>query len=138
MTNEEKAEEYVKNEVCIKLCPTWKAHNGNCDLFPKCHYVSSKIKFYRLGLAEGRKEQKNKDNCIDCEYVNLIIDKDNQIFKLEKENKISEEIIIGEQQEINRLEKENKSLGERVLQLEKDVEFWKNEYYYLKANPEEV
>lgn len=56
MTDEEKAEEYIKNEVCIKLCPTWKANGEKCDLFPQCHYISSKIKYYRLGLAEGRKE----------------------------------------------------------------------------------
>lgn len=32
----------------------------------------------------------------------------------------------------------NKELVDENEKLKKDVEYWKNEYYYLKANPEEA
>lgn len=43
-----------------------------------------------------------------------------RLAKLEKENKISEEIIIGEQQEINELRKENEELKSQIKGFEND------------------
>lgn len=56
MTDEEKAEEYVKNEVCVKNCPIYATKKCLYKIC-KCHYTRQRYKDYLDGLAEGRKEK---------------------------------------------------------------------------------
>lgn len=60
MTDEEKAEEYARNEICIKLCPVWKASEGRCNRITKCHHTYARYNGYLDGLAEGERIGKEK------------------------------------------------------------------------------
>lgn len=59
-----------------------------------------------------------------------------RISELEKENKISEEIIIGEQQEIKQLEKENAELFNSVTELTNSKTELENKITELKKDKE--
>ena len=102
-----------------------------------------------VGLAEGRKEgyeqgilkdclkvacpncKPSVDNyCINCEYANFIIDKDNQIYKLEKENaefkealkSHSETASVTQLMELIQVREENEKLKAQIINIKEDVE----------------
>lgn len=120
MTYEEIAEKYIKQDGTNGE-KVWEKINKE---FPNSFIVNTKKSKTRLaellceytrvvfidGLAEGERIGKEKQWIATEKAQKKTSEK---IRKLEKENKISEEIIIGEQQEINRLEKEIKQIIER-------------------------
>lgn len=97
MTAEEKAEEYYKY---------WcKSPKGG-----KQAYLDGLAEGRKTGYEEGYKKATERAYERQRDLTDTYIKDGEKIKHLEKENKISEEIIIGEQQEINELRKENAEL----------------------------
>ena len=105
MTDEEKAIIYICNDYYEATTKGLNEKEKAILIEEIKENDKKKIKLYLAGLAEGRKEgyeqgvlkdclkvacpncKPSVDNyCINCEYANFIIDKDNQISKLQKEN----------------------------------------------------
>lgn len=120
MTPEEKAESFVKNEVCIKNCPIWKAHNGNCDFSPKCHHIDSKIKCYLAGHEEGfdagYKKATGRAYERQQDLTDTYIKDGEKIKQLEKENAELKERLQIESQSVH---EQCKIISRLVEQIEK-------------------
>lgn len=111
MTDEEKAEKWILENWCAKcdLEGCSKTMNSSCFRVHVADYLAG----LKAGRKEGYEQGKNNERESQCGKKNY----EKDIARLEKENKISEEIIIGEQQEINRLEKELAESKARVENL---------------------